>query len=87
MLNFEKNPIFLTRIYLIFKVFISEIFINGILKNFVPIWIDSADNIENDNYRSDCVDPTNTTNPHAYEKFTIKNGIMISNECIEKPPG
>ena len=61
--------------------------INGVLKDFSPIWIDSDINIVNDPYTTDCVDPTNATNPHAYTQFTISNGVMISKNCIEKPPG
>ena len=69
------------------KVYIKEIYVNGVLKDFGPIWIDSDVNIENDNYTSDCVDQTNATNPHAYTNFTITNGAMESINCIEKPPG
>ena len=70
-----------------FKVFIKEIFINGVLQTFGPMWIDSDVDIDNDPYTSDCVDQTNRSNPHAYTKFTIKNGALISKTCIEKPPG
>ena len=71
------------------KVYIKEIYVNGVLKDFGPIWIDSDVNIENDNYKSDCIDKTNgkTRNPHAYTNFTITNGAMESKTCIEKPPG
>ena len=61
--------------------------INGVLKDFSPIWIDSDVDIENDPYTSDCIDPTNTTNPHAYTHFIISNGVMTSQNCIKKPPG
>ena len=61
--------------------------INGVPKGFTPIWIDSDLDIENDPYTSDCVDPTDATNTHAYTKFTITNGEMSSKNCIEKPPG
>ena len=61
--------------------------INGVLKDYCPIWLDSDENIENDPYTSDCVDPTNATNPHAYTQFIISNGAMTSRTCIEKPPG
>ena len=64
-----------------------EILINGISKSFAPFWIDSNVDIENDPYRSDCSDPTNAANPHAYTQFTIINGEISSQNCIEKPPG
>ena len=57
------------------------------MKNFAPFWIDSNVDIENDPYTSDCSDPTNATNPHAYTQFTIINGEISSKNCIEKPPG
>ena len=57
------------------------------MKDFTPIWIDSDIDIDNDPYTSDCVDQTDTTNPHAYTKFTITNGGVTSVDCIEKPPG
>ena len=71
----------------LFQVYIKEFFINGVLKDYSPIWIDSDVNIENDPYTTDCHDPTNETNPHAYTQLTISNGVMTSNNCIEKPPG
>ena len=57
------------------------------MKNFAPFWIDSNVDIENDPYTSDCSDPTNATNPHAYTQFTIINGEISSKNCIEKLPG
>ena len=68
-------------------MYIKEIFINNVRKNFGPFWLDSNIEIENDPYTSDCSDPTNATNPHAYTQFTIVNGEMISHICIEKLPG
>ena len=64
-----------------------EVYINGVLKDIGPIWIDSDVNIDNDPYTSDCVDGTSKANPHAYTQFTIENGEIISKNCIEKPPG
>ena len=72
---------------LFFKVYIKEIFINGVLKDFTPIWIDSDADIENDSYTSDCKEKTKSSKPHAYSQFSITNGEMTSKECIEKPPG
>ena len=69
------------------KVYIEEIYVNGVLKDFGPIWIDSEVNIENDNYKSDCINQTNAMNPHAYTNFTITNGAIESKNCILKPPG
>ena len=66
---------------------IKEIFINGVSKDFTPIWIDSSDEIEDDPYQSDCGGSTNASNPHAYTKFSITSGAMTSKTCIEKPPG
>lgn len=57
------------------------------LKGFAPIWIDSDIDIENDPYNSDCVNPTSAAIPHAYTQFTITNGAMTAQTCIEKPPG
>ena len=69
------------------QVYIKEILVNGVLKDFGPIWIDSNADNENDHYKSDCIDRTNSSNPHAYTQFTITNGVLISKICIEKPPG
>ena len=69
------------------SVYIKEVFINGILKNFAPFWIDSDVDIENDPYTTDCSGQTNAINPHAYTQFTIINGEITSQNCIEKPPG
>ena len=69
------------------QVYIKEIIINGVLKNFAPFWIDSDVDIETDPYRSDCSDQTNASNPHAYTQFTIIKGEISSMNCIEKPPG
>lgn len=69
------------------QVLIKEILINGAHKDFVPIWIDSNVDIENDPYASDCISLSNTNNPHAYTKFTVINGQLTSKNCIEKPPG
>ena len=71
----------------ILQVYIKEFFINGILKSFTPIWIDSDADIENDPYTTDCSGESNTTNPHAYTEFRIINGELTSSNCIEKPPG
>ena len=62
-------------------------FINSVRKYFVPFWIDSNVDIDNDPYTTDCSDPTNASNPHAYTQFTITNGEISSRNCIEKPPG
>ena len=71
----------------IFKVLIKEVLINGVNKNFVPFWVDSQDDIDNDPYTNDCSSETNKNNPHAYTEFSIRNGAMESFVCIEKPPG
>ena len=73
--------------YIWIQVYIKEFFINSIRKHFVPFWIDSTVDIENDPYTTDCSDQTNATNPHAYTQFTITNGELSSQNCIEKPPG
>ena len=74
-------------IYILIQVYIKEIFINSVRKNFVPFWIDSNVDIENDPYTTDCSDQTNTSNPHAYTHFTITNGKLSSRNCIKKLPG
>ena len=74
-------------LFYILQVYIKEFFINGILKSFTPIWIDSDADIENDPYTTDCSGESNTTNPHAYTEFRIINGELTSSNCIEKPPG
>ena len=71
----------------IFQVYIKDFFINGILKSFTPIWVDSDADIENDPYTTDCSGQSNTTNPHAFTKFDIINGELTSQICIAKPPG
>ena len=68
-------------------MYIKEIYINTVLKDIGPIWIDSNFDIDNDPYTSDCVGLTNEANPHAYTEFTITNGEIISRNCIEKSPG
>ena len=68
-------------------MYLKEIFINGIIKDFTPIWIDSDIAIENDPYTSDCSERTSAAKPHAYTQFTIKNGALTTKNCIEKPPG
>ena len=72
---------------LYFQVYIKEFFINGILKSFTPVWIDSDVDIASDPYTTDCSGQSNTTNPHAYTEFRIINGELTSSNCIEKPPG
>ena len=62
-------------------------FINSVRKNFVPFWIDSNVDIENDPYTSDCSGRTDASKPHAYTQFTITNGELSSRNCIEKQPG
>ena len=84
-MDFQPSIHYLTFIWI--QVYIKEIVINGVLKNFAPFWIDSNVDIENDPYTSDCSDPTNATNPHAYTQFTIINGEISSKNCIEKLPG
>ena len=69
------------------QVYIKEIFINSVRKNFVPFWIDSNVDIENDPYTSDCSGQTDASKPHAYTQFTITNGELSSRNCIEKQPG
>ena len=69
------------------QVYIKEIFINSVPKSFVPFWIDSDVDIENDPYTSDCSGQTDASKPHAYTKFTITNSELSSRNCIEKPPG
>ena len=69
------------------QVYIKEIFINSVPKSFVPFWIDSNVDIENDPYTSDCSGQTDASKPHAYTQFTITNGELSSRNCIEKPPG
>ena len=61
--------------------------VNGVSKKFVPFWIDSAENIENDPYTTDCSDATTETNPHAYTELSIQNGALDSVVCIKKSPG
>ena len=72
---------------LYFQVYIKEFFINGILKSFTPLWIDSDVDIANDPYTTDCSGQSNETNPHAYTELKIINGELTSSICIEKPPG
>jgi len=71
----------------VFQVYIKEFFINGILKSFTPLWIDSDVDIASDPYTTDCSGQSNTTNPHAYTELKIINGELTSSICIEKPPG
>ena len=71
----------------IFQVYIKDFFINGILKSFTPIWVDSDADIENDPYTTDCSGQSNAANPHAFTQFEIINGELTSQNCIEKPPG
>ena len=78
---------YLKSTYIWIQVLIKDFFINSIRKNFVPFWIDSDVDIENDPYTTDCSDQTNASNPHAYTQFTITNGKLSSRNCIEKPPG
>ena len=70
-----------------FKVFIKEFYINGVIKDFTPFWIDQDGNLENDPYTVDCSLPTNIVNPHAYSDITIHDGQLQSRTCIEKQPG
>ena len=70
-----------------FQVFIKELYINGVLKDFAPFWIDQDGDLENDPYTSDCSAETNMTHPHAYSDITIQNGQVQSKTCIEKQPG
>ena len=72
---------------LFFQVYIKDFFINGILKSFTPIWVDSDADIENDPYTTDCSGQSNATHPHAITQFEIINGELTSQNCIEKPPG
>ena len=74
------------------KVFIKEFFVNGVIKDFTPFWIDQDGNLENDPYTVDCSSPTNIVNPHAYSDITIRvlkfqDGQLQSRTCIEKQPG
>ena len=73
--------------YVWIQVYIKEIFINSVPKSFVPFWIDSDVDIENDPYTSDCSGQTDASKPHAYTQFTITNSGLSSRNCIEKPPG
>ena len=63
--------------YIWIKVYIKDIFINNIRKRIVPFWIVSE-------IYFDCSEPTNASNPHAYTQFTITNGEISSQICIEK---
>ena len=56
-------------------------------KKFVPFWIDSAEDIVNDPYTTDCTGATTDTNPHAYTELSIQNGALESTVCIKKSPG
>ena len=69
-----------------FKVFIKEFYINGVIKDFTPFWIDQDGNLENDPYTVDCSAPSNMSHPHAYSDITIHNGQLQSRTCIEKQP-
>ena len=73
--------------FYILQVFIKEFFINGILKSFTPIWIDSDADNANDPYTTDCSGKSTATNPHTFTQFEIVNGELTSQNCIEKPPG
>ena len=70
-----------------FQVFIKEFYINSVLKDFAPFWIDQDGDLENDPYTTDCSAETNMTHPHAYSDITIQNGQVQSKTCIEKQPG
>jgi len=71
----------------IFQVYIKELRINGTPKIFVPFWLDSEDDIDNDPYTSDCSGRTSRNNTHAYSEFTIVDGELIEKTCIIKPAG
>ena len=73
--------------FYIFQVYIKDFFINGILKSFTPIWVDSDADIENDPYTTDCSGQSNATNPNAFTQFEIINGEQTSQICIKKQPG
>ena len=82
--NVGKHELYLISIFYIIKstfigiqVYIKEIFINNVRINFVPFWIVSE-------LDSDCSEQTNASNPHAYTQFTITNGEISSQICIEK---
>ena len=66
---------------------IKEFLINGVNKKFVPFWIDSAEDIVNDPYTTDCSGATTESNPHAYAELSIQNGALESTVCIKKSPG
>ena len=70
-----------------FQVYIKEFKINGASKTFVPFWLDSKEDIDDDPYTSDCSEPTSTDNTHAYSQFTIIDGELKEKECIIKPAG
>ena len=72
---------------MLFKVFIKDFYINGVLKTFTPFWIDQDGNLENDPYTSDCTSQTNINTPHAYADIVIHNGKLFSKTCIEKASG
>ena len=65
----------------------KEFYVNGVLKDFTPFWIDQDGDLENDPYTTDCSAPTDITHPHAYADISIHNGKIVSKTCIEKPPG
>ena len=69
------------------NVFVKEFYINGVLKDFTPFWLDQDGDLENDPYTTDCSTTTNMTNPHAYSDIIIHNGKIQSKTCIEKQPG
>ena len=83
----RRDPLMKKGSFYILQVFIKEFFINGILKSFTPIWIDSDADIANDPYTTDCSGKSTATNPHAFTQFEIINGELTSQNCIEKPPG
>ena len=73
-----KNKWVINSTYILIQVYIKEIFINRVRKNFVPFWIVSDVDI-------DCSDQTDASHPLAYTQFTIINGEISSKDCIEKP--
>lgn len=70
-----------------FQVYIKELRINGSPKIFVPFWLDSPIDIDDDPYTSDCSGQTSHNNTHAYSEFTIIDGELDKSTCIIKPAG
>ena len=60
-----------------FQVFIKEFYINSVLKDFAPFWIDQDGDLENDPYTNDCSAETNMTHPHAYSEISIKGEEVL----------